>query len=161
MSSGQLQDLTHQEFYDHANNTRGMALEAKKRASVSAAAARAVAEAAEARIAVAEEAAVIAADEKVEAAQRALEMAIGARGLAQRAIDTSSQIKAARRRALATGYFDIIHRGNIIGNWSYETNEAALEDLEQNSRAGKLYKRRFRKNKTKTKRRRHKTKKRR
>jgi len=40
----------------------------------------------------------------------------------------------------------------MMGEWSYETNEAVIDEAER--KAAKLSKRRFRKNKTKTKRRR-------
>ena len=48
--------------------------------------------------------------------------------------------------------FDILHRQQMIGEWPFETNQAVVD--EAMNRAGKLSKRRFRKNKTKTKRRR-------
>jgi hypothetical protein len=77
------------------------------------------------------------------------------------AIEAFTGARLQDNRAKAIANLDILHRQQMIGEWPSETNQAVVD--EAMNRAGKLSKRRFRKNKTKTKtrRRRHKNTKRR
>jgi hypothetical protein len=137
MTSHQLSELTPQELYDHTENVLTEAEEAMRRANL---------------MVMWGPIEVPRNQDPPHPIQRAFELAIGARGLAQRALETRSPARAVLFRAQAIAYLDIIHRQQMMGEWPYETNQVAVD--EAMNRAAKISKRRFRKNKTKTKRRR-------
>jgi hypothetical protein len=141
MTSHQLSELTPQELYDHTENILTEAEEARRRAGATV---------------MWGPIEVPTNQDPPHPTQRAFELALGANGLAQRALETRSPARAVLFRAKAMAYLDIIHRQQMLGEWPYETNQVAVD--EAMNRAAKLSKRRFRKNKTKTKtrRRRHK-----
>ena len=134
MTSHQLSELTPQELYDHTENILTEAEEARRRAGATV---------------MVGSIEVPTNQDPPHPTQRAVELAMAAWGLAQRAFETRSPARAVLFRAQAIAYLDIIHRQQMLGEWPYETNEVAVE--EQLRKAGKLSKRRFRKNKTKTK----------
>ena len=137
MTSHQLSELTPQELYDHTDNILTEAEEARRRANL---------------MVMVGSIEVPTRQDPPHPTQRAFELAIAARGSAQRALETRSPARAVLFRAYAIAYLDIIHRQQMMGEWPYETNEVAVD--EAMNRAAKISKRRFRKNKTKTKRRR-------
>jgi len=145
MTSRQLSELTPQELVDHTNNILTEAKGARRRAGATV---------------MAGPIEVPTKQDPPHPTQRAVEAATAAYGWAERALETTSPASAASFREQAIAYLDIIHRQQILGEWSWETNQDAVEKLRK---ASKLSKRRFRKNKTKTKtrRRRHKNTKRR
>jgi len=154
MTSRQLQDLTPQELADHAREIRNAAREAlvavrRERGGVGPIDAPPPAEEAAVRVAV---------------------RAAGAARAAEMALETlTNAAAAADKRAEAIAKLDILHRQQMMGEWSMDINEATKQEVKKHmgsmlgdwDKAGKLSKRRIRKTKTKTKRRRQKITKRR
>jgi hypothetical protein len=75
--------------------------------------------------------------------------ALDARRALRAAQAARDPIVVAQERASAVANMDIFHRGQILGAWGEETNQALITDIK--NKAAKLIKRRIRKNKTKIK----------
>jgi hypothetical protein len=75
--------------------------------------------------------------------------ALDARQALRAAQAARDPIVVARERASAVANMDIFHRAQMLGPWDEETNQALITDIK--NKAGKLIKRRIRKNKTKIK----------
>jgi len=157
MTSRQLQDLTPQELVDHAHEIKAAAWEAlvvvrRERGGVGPIDAPPPAEEAAVRVAVRAAGA-------ARAAEKALEL--------QETLTNAAA--AARERAEAIAKLDILHRQQMMGEWSMDINEATKQEVKKHmgsmlgdwDKAGKLSKRRIKKNIRKTKRRRQKITKRR
>ena len=155
MTSRQLQDLTPQELNDHAQEIKNTAREAlvavrRERGGVGPIEAPPLAE---------------------DAVVRAAVRAAGAARAAEKALElqVTNAAAAARERAEAIAKLDILHRQQMMGEWSMDINEATKQEVKKHmgsmlgdwDKAGKLSKRRIRKTKMKTKRRRQKITKRR
>ena len=160
MTSRQLQDLTPQELNDHAQEIKDAAKEAlvavrRERRAVGP---------------------IDAPPPKEEAAVRLAVRAAGAARAAEKALELLEESEtltnaaaAARERAEAIAKLDIIHRQQMMGEWSMDIHEATKQEVKKHmgsmlgdwDKAGKLSKRRIRKTKMKTKRRRQKITKRR
>jgi len=188
MSSRQLYDLTPQELSDHAHEIY-QAARRQARAAWAAMAAELVGAETAAVRAAAEEAVAdwVAA---TEAAARAAVWAASAKRAVERAADAEDDEEAevvraeyaVHSRAEAIANLDILHREQMMGEWSRDINAALINEQTKKAvepvtkqevkkhmgsmlgdwdKAGKLSKRRIRKTKTKTKRRRQKITKRR
>jgi hypothetical protein len=155
MTSRQLQDLTPQELADHAHEIKDAAREAlvvvrRERRGVGPIDAPPPAEEAAVRVAVTAAGA-------ARAAEKALELLV------------TNAAAAADKRTEAIAKLDILHRQQIMGEWSMDINEATKQEVKKHmgsmlgdcDKAGKLSKRRIKKNIRKTKRRRQKITKRR
>ena len=155
MTSRQLQDLTPQELNDHAQEIKDAAKEAlvavrRERRAVGP---------------------IDAPPPKEEAAVRVAVRAAGAARAAEKALEllVTNAAAAADKRAEAIAKLDILHRQQMMGEWSMDINEATKQELKKHmgsmlgdwDKACKVSKRRIKKNIRKTKRRRQKITKRR
>jgi hypothetical protein len=195
MSSRQLYDLTPRELADHAQEIHDAAREALAAARRERRAAAVVAATAEARRA--RDAAWTARAVRARAMEAAMAVAAEAIDRADMAADlpdmeeaenaedpyvSTNAEAAAHERAAAIAKLDILHRQQMMGEWSRDINDAVINEQTKKAfklvqkqevkkhmgsmlgdwdKAGKLSKRRIRKTKTKTKRRRQKITKRR